>query len=254
MEKGALFRIFLRSLFIAAALNFRRMQNLGFAYAMMPEIRKKQGTREETERRLTRHLQMFNTHPYLSSPLIGSLVRMEEEQSGQEDASSIEMVRQSLPGPYAAIGDTFFWGALRPCAGIVAAALSDVGWMLAPLAFILIYTPAHIWVRARGFLEGYRRGKLGLEFIRGLDLPRLAGRLRWLALGVLSVWGGWLARKSQWSEGGIPPPAAALAVLAVILVCWILIRKGISQVYILYGAALLFFIMIATREWLIFWK
>jgi mannose/fructose/N-acetylgalactosamine-specific phosphotransferase system component IID len=134
MKKGALFGIFLRSLFIAAALNFRRMQNLGFAYAMMPVIRKKQDTAAETDERLTRHLQMFNTHPYLSTPLIGSLVRMEEEQDGPDGASSVEMVKKSLSGPYAPIGATFFWGALRPCGGIVAVALSGlVG--AAPLAF-----------------------------------------------------------------------------------------------------------------------
>jgi PTS system mannose-specific IID component len=253
MKKGALFGIFLRSLFIAAALNFRRMQNLGFAYAMMPVIRKKQDTAAETDERLTRHLQMFNTHPYLSTPLIGSLVRMEEEQDGPDGASSVEMVKKSLSGPYAAIGDTFFWGALRPCGGIVAVALSGLGWALAPLAFLLIYTPAHICVRTQGFLEGYRRGKQGVEFVRRMDLPRIAGRLRWISLVVLAAWGGWLAQRFPMSAEGIPSPAAAPAALAVVVICWMLIRKGVSQVYILYGAMILFLVM-ASREWLVFWK
>lgn len=253
MKKGVLIRIFLRSFFIHAALNFRRMQNLGFAYAMIPLLREKNLTGKDEEEMLTRHLQMFNTHPYLSTPLIGSIVRMEEERSNSDDASSIMMVKQSLMGPYAAIGDTFFWGALRPFAGIVAAGLAWMGLILAPLTFIVIYAPAHVWVRSKGFLEGYQRGKQGIEFVRRIDLPRIAGRVRWLSLVVLAGFGLWLLQDVHSTFAGIFRMLAAFTTLTVILFCWWLIKKGISQLYILYGTVVLF-LLFSSRELLMWWK
>ncbi|PKN17142.1 MAG: hypothetical protein CVU71_17775 [Deltaproteobacteria bacterium HGW-Deltaproteobacteria-6] len=250
MKREALIQIFIRSFFIHAALNFRRMQNLGFVYAMIPLLREqKMSGKDETEI-LTRHLQMFNTHPYLSAPLIGSIVRMEEQR---QDVTSIMMVKQSLMGPYAAIGDTFFWGALRPCAGIFAAGLAWMGWMLAPLAFIVIYEPMHIWVRLKGFMEGYRQGKQGIEFVRRIDLPRIAGRVRWLSLIVLAGFGALLLQSGYSAFAGMQRFVVAAAALAVILICWLLIKKGVSQIYILYGAVVLFLIF-SAKELLMCWK
>src|SRR5690606_42145420 len=111
-------------------------------------LRERKLFRSEEEEFLLRLLQMFNRHPYLSAPLSGSIARMAEQKPEGDDASSILMVKQSLMGPYAAIGDTFFWGALRPCSGIIGAGLAWLGSILAPVAFLLVYTPAHIWVRA----------------------------------------------------------------------------------------------------------
>ncbi|MEE9911495.1 MAG: PTS system mannose/fructose/sorbose family transporter subunit IID [Deltaproteobacteria bacterium] len=253
MRRGSLIKIFWRSFFIHAALNFRRMQNLGFAYAIIPLLRERKMSGKDEEALLTRHLQMFNTHPYLSAPLIGSIIRMEEERPAGGDASAILMVKQSLMGPYAAIGDTFFWGALRPAAGIIAAGLAWTGWILAPVAFLLVYTPAHLWVRAKGFLEGYRRGKQGIEFIRRIDLPRIAVRVRWLSLIFLAGLSAWFLREGSFSFAGMPRMAVMATALVVILLCWFMIRKGVSQIYILFGALVLFLIF-SMREWLMWWK
>ena len=163
------------------------------------------------------------------------------------------MVKQSLMGPYAAIGDTFFWGALRPCAGIIGVGLAWLGSILAPVAFLLVYTPAHIWVRARGFMEGYARGKQGIEFIRGVDLPRIANRVRWLSLVILAVFGAWYLQDGYSSFARIPWFAVTAVSLGTILFCWMLVKKGISQIYILYGAVILFLIF-SSKELLLCWK
>lgn len=218
------------------------MQNLGFAYAIIPLLRVRKLSEKDEKALLTRHLQMFNTHPYLSTPLIGSIVRMEEERPDDDDASPIVAVKQSLMGPYAAIGDTFFWGALRPCAGIISASLAWVGWLFAPVALIVVFTPAHIWVRAKGFYEGYRRGKQGIEFIRRIDLPRTAVHIRWLSLVVLAGFSVVLLKGVYSVDAGISRLAVVPATLVVILLCWFMIKKGISQTYILCGAVAMFLI------------
>lgn len=229
------------------------MQNLGFAYAMIPLFRERKLPENDLEALLIRHLQMFNTHPYLSAPLIGSVVRMEEERQSGTDGSAVVAVKESLTGPYAAIGDTFFWGALRPCAGIISIFLAWMGWILAPLAFVLIYTPAHIWIRAKGFVEGYRRGKQGIEFVRRMELPRIASRIRWLSLVVLSGYGVWFLKDMHSAIVPTSLIVLAPAVLAVILLCRYMLKKGISQMYILCGTIILFLI-ISWREILVFWK
>ena len=254
MKKGSLIKVFIRSFFIHTALNFRRMQNLGFMYAMIPLFRERKLSRREEEEFLLRHLQMFNTHPYLSAPLIGSIARMEEQKPEGDDASSILMVKQSLMGPYAAIGDTFFWGALRPCAGICSAGLVWLGGACALLAFLLMYLPAHILVRWRGFFEGYSSGKHGIECIRRMDLPGISGRVRWLALAALCAGSLWFLRVGYRGVAAeAPGSAAAAAMLAVILLCWWLVKRGVSQVYLLYGAAALAMIYSTRGLWLC-WK
>ncbi len=253
MKREALIQIFIRSFFIHAALNFRRMQNLGFVYAIIPLLREQKLSGKGETEMLTRHLQMFNTHPYLSTPLIGSIIRMEEDRHEGEDASSIMMVKQSLMGPYAAIGDTFFWGALRPCAGIFAAGLAWMGWVSAPLAFVMIYMPVPVWLRSKGFIEGYRHGKQGIEFVRKIDLPRIAGRVRWLSLIVLAGFGAWLLQDGYRTFSGMSRFVVVAATLAIILTCWLLIKKGVSQIYILYGAVVLFLIF-SAKELLMCWK
>ena len=233
MKNSTLIKIFLRSFFIHVTLNFRRMQNLGFAMAIIPVIREWNLSQKDAEGILTRHLQMFNTHPYFSASIVGAVVRLEEEQmhSGNTSSDAI-VVKQSLMGPYAAIGDTFFWGALRPFAAIIAIVLGFMGFIIAPLIFLLIYTPAHFWVRLKGFIEGYRRGKQGIEFIRIMDLPRVAVRIRWFSLIMLSCFAVLFTAKETLPSIHLPNVVMKLGSLAIVLFCVLLIKKRISQFYI----------------------
>jgi PTS system mannose-specific IID component len=118
-----------------------------------------------------------------------------------------------------------------------------MGLILAPVAFLLIYTPAHFWIRLKGFIDGYRQGKKGFEFIRSLDLPRVAVKIRWLSLTMLagavillSCYGCWPFIKTY----GV---IMKLTAMAVILLCFLLIKKGVSQVYIIYSAVVIFFLI-----------
>ncbi|MGV8058698.1 MAG: PTS system mannose/fructose/sorbose family transporter subunit IID [Smithellaceae bacterium] len=249
MNKLALFKVFLRSFFIHTTLNFRRMQNLGFAMMIIPAIREWNLTQKDTEKLLTRHLQMFNTHPYFSASVAGSVIYLEEEQiKGRVTEPDAVTIKQILTGPYAAIGDAFFWGALRPFAAIISCVLAYMDYVIAPLAFLLLYTPAHIWVRLKGFLEGYRRGKQGIEFFRILDLPRLAIKVRWVSLIILAVWTAFLLNGKEYLPVvNLSNIVMELVEIAVILFCIGLIKKRISQFYILYGSAL-FFLLISLKE------
>ncbi len=234
MKQSVLWNIFLRSLTIQASFNFTRMQGLGFAFALLPLIRRESDPGRLTES-LKRHLQMFNTHPYLTAPVIGAVARIEEEG----DTAAAEHLKKALMGPYAAIGDPFFWGALRTFSSLFAVILALKGFLLAPLAFILLYDPAHAWVRGKGFIEGYRLGKGSIEFIRGLNLPVVTWRIRFVSLiliGILAAVAVEAASHSWTSLSEIPGKAV---VLVLIILCFMGVRRGVSSVMILYGATLL---------------
>jgi PTS system mannose-specific IID component len=173
---------------------------------------------------------MFNTHPYLASSVIGSAAGMEEEGVAPEE---VEDLKKALMGPYAAIGDSFFWGALRSVSGVGAVILAFSGTLLAPLPFLLLYTPAQLWVRGAGFLEGYRRRRNGIDFIRKLDLPGATGKVRLLLLAVAVETAG------RFSLPVLPELPLKAAAALLLLLIFFAIRKGISQVGILYGIAII---------------
>ena len=235
MNGATLFGIFLRSLTIQVSFNFWRMQNLGFAFAMLPLIRRQDGDRIRIAAALDRHLQMINTHPYMVGPMIGAVARMEEEGLAAEAAD----LKAALMGPYAAIGDSFFWGALRAFSAVGAVIVAFTGTFPAPLAFLLLYSPAHLWVRGMGFLEGYRWGKDGIHFIRRLNLPGIAVRVRFLLLimtGILAA----IAMDSAcrpWNFLPFIPGTAAASILLILI--FLGARRGVSPVQALYGMTLL---------------
>lgn len=243
-------KIFLRSFFIQTTLNFRRMQNLGFTMAITPLMREEDLKRSDSEKMLTRHLQLFNTNPYLSASIIGSVVCLEEENKNKnEEDSDVLLFKKNLMGSYAAIGDIFFWGALRPFAAMTAVMLSYMGLLLAPVAFLLIFTPSHLWIRLKGFIEGYRKGKKGFEFIRLLNLPGIAVKLRWFGLIVMVSSLIWLSEYGYWPFVVTSRIIMKLLSFAFVMLFLLLIKKGISQIYIIYGS-ILFFYLISGRGFL----
>lgn len=47
------------------------MQNGGWAFSMIPAIKKLYKTKEDRSQALKRHLEFFNTHPYIASQFLG---------------------------------------------------------------------------------------------------------------------------------------------------------------------------------------
>jgi len=142
-------------------------------------------------------------------------------------------------GPYAAIGDSFFWGALRSFSAVGAVILALAGTLLAPLAFLLLYTPAHLWVRVKGFLEGYRCGRNGIDFIRALDLPRESVKFRYLALILIGSLAAVAIDTTSRSRNFLPEMPGGAVGLVLLLLAFAGVRRGISSVKILYGMSIL---------------
>src|SRR3990172_8971865 len=110
-----LVRVLLRAFLIQASWSFDRMQTLGFAYAMLPALRRLYPDSNELTSRINLHLEYFNTHPYLASFILGAVVRLEEERaSGRNRDADVRGMKSALMASLGALGDSFFWGALKP--------------------------------------------------------------------------------------------------------------------------------------------
>lgn len=235
-----LVKIFFRSLSIQSSRNFWRMQNMGFAYTMIPVIRKLGKNKDEIAAMLTRHLQLFNSHPYLSGPIIGSVAKLEEELSSQGQCIEADNLKKTLMAPYAAIGDSLFWGSLKPFAAVFSVILALKGWHFAPLLFLLLYNPLHFIVRVKGLIAGYHTGKGGIDFVRILNLPQLSRRIRWVSVVLLGALAYTISETPYFVFINHLDILERTFVLIMIFLCFWLLKEGISALKILYGAAALF--------------
>ncbi|MBN2397037.1 MAG: PTS system mannose/fructose/sorbose family transporter subunit IID [Deltaproteobacteria bacterium] len=234
MKKSDLAGIFLRSLSIQSSWNFRGMQDIGFAYSLIPLARSGKGTEL-----LERHIRPFSSHPYLTGAIIASVARLEEESAGLDAVRR----KEALMAPYAAVGDPFFWGGLRPFSSSAAVILAIQGLIIAPLFFLLLYNSVHIWIRLRGFIEGYRDRKGGVGFLGRMALPYKTSRLKWCTTFFLALLGA-IFVNSTIPPGELPWGFALGGTLLLVIFCSWVLRRGISSLALLYGTAL-FFVAVA---------
>jgi PTS system mannose-specific IID component len=176
---STLARVFWRCLFLQAAWNRRGMQNLGFAYAIEPALRALYPDPVRREEALRRHLGFFNCHPYMAAAIVGGAIHHEERvAAGAEGGGGPLQYKATLQGPLAAIGDGFFWTALRPFFGALAAVGALVlGWPAIVVA-VAAYNVVHLVLRVKLFRAGYRDGDAIVSDISRLNLPLAAERLR----------------------------------------------------------------------------
>ena len=149
-----------RSTFIQGSWNYERMQNGGWAFSMIPAIKKLYKTKEERSAALKRHLEFFNTHPYIASPILGVTLALEEERANGApvDDVAIQGVKVGMMGPLAGVGDPVFWFTVRPMLGALGASLAMGGNILGPIIFFLgwnIIRGAFMWYTQE---FGYKAG------------------------------------------------------------------------------------------------
>ncbi|MGM9902949.1 PTS system mannose/fructose/sorbose-specific IID component [Enterococcus sp. 10A9_DIV0425] len=179
-----------RSTFLQGSWNYERMQNGGWAFSMIPAIKKLYKTKEDRAAALERHLEFFNTHPYVASPIIGVTLALEEERANGApvDDVTIQGVKVGMMGPLAGIGDPVFWFTVRPILGALAASLAISGNILGPIIYFFgwnIIRMAFMWYTQE---FGYKAGsKITDDLSGGLlqDITKGASILGMFILGSL---------------------------------------------------------------------
>ena len=182
--------VWLRSNFIQGSWNYERMQNGGWAYTKIPAIKKLYSTKEERSAALKRHLEFFNTHPYVASPILGVTLALEEERANGApvDDVTIQGVKVGMMGPLAGIGDPVFWFTVKPILGALAASLAISGNILGPIIYFVgwnLIRLAFMWYTQE---FGYKAGSKITEDLSGgilQDITKGASILGMFILGSL---------------------------------------------------------------------
>ena len=172
-----------RLLHVNAMLAPERMQGPGFAFAMIPVLRRLYPDRERLGEAIARHTAYVSTHPLLSGYVLGAAVGLEEKRAAglPVDGARIDAIQRALASPLAAMGDPFFWVVVRPVAGLLGVLsiaflrfgdpdLPDPRVLLCPFILLLTYNAVALPTRWRGAAVGYAAADRPAELLRTLRL------------------------------------------------------------------------------------
>ena len=183
-------KVWWRSTFLQGSWNYERMQNLGWAYSLIPAIKRLYTKKEDQAAALERHLEFFNTHPYVAAPILGVTLALEEEKANGAsiDDAAIQGVKIGMMGPLAGIGDPVFWFTVRPILGALGASLAASGDIIGPLLFFVLWNAirmAFLWYTQE---LGYKAGsEITKDMSGGIlqDITKGASILGMFIIGVL---------------------------------------------------------------------
>lgn len=160
LTKADRFKMFLRSYFLLSSFNYERMQNGGVAYTLIPAIKKLYSSKADRAAALKRHLEFFNTHPFMANPIFGVTLALEEERANgaNVDDAAISGVKIGMMGPLAGAGDPLFWFTLRPIMLSLGASLAVSGNVAGPFVFFILWNIMAAAVKWYTQEFGYRAG------------------------------------------------------------------------------------------------
>jgi len=253
LGRGDLRRVFWRSMLLEANFNFETWQNTGFAFAILPVLKKFYTTKEAMAAALQRHLQLFNSATYGSTLILGLTAAMEEQNStdAEFDAESINSVKLGLMGPLAGVFDSLFWGTLKVIAAGVGTSLALKGNLLGVVLFILLFNIPHLLLRYQLTFIGY---KMGTRFLMQLSKNNVMDRLKdGAAILGLMVVGAMPATlmsirtplsfgEGAGLQGVLDQIVPALLPLGLTFLTWYFIRRGVKTTILLLGLLALGFL------------
>ncbi|MHA2695899.1 PTS system mannose/fructose/sorbose family transporter subunit IID [Streptococcus agalactiae] len=182
-------KVWWRSQFLQGSWNYERMQNMGWAYALIPALKKLYTTKEDRAAALERHMEFFNTHPYVAAPIIGVTLALEEEKASSTpvEDKAIQGVKIGMMGPLAGIGDPVFWFTVRPILGALGASLASAGNILGPIIFFVgwnLIRMSFLWYTQE---LGYKSGKEITKDMSGGILQDITKGASILGMFILAV-------------------------------------------------------------------
>jgi PTS system mannose-specific IID component len=189
LEKKDRVSVCWRSTFLQGSWNYERMQNGGYCYAMIPAIKRLYTTKEEQAAALKRHLEFFNTQPYVAAPILGVTLALEEDRANGApvDDAAIQGVKVGMMGPLAGVGDPIFWFTVRPILGALAASFAMSGNIIGPILFFVLWNViryAFLWYTQE---FGYKAGTAITKDLSGGLLQKVTQGASILGMFVLGA-------------------------------------------------------------------
>ncbi|MBQ7496857.1 MAG: PTS mannose transporter subunit IID [Selenomonas sp.] len=253
LTKSDFFWAFVRSNFLQASWNMERMQGLGYCFGMVP-ILKRLYEGDELKQALKRHLEFYNTQPFVTAPIIGITAAMEEKKANGADIPDgvINGIKVGMMGPLAGVGDPIFWGTLRPITAALGASIAMSGSLLGPIIFFVLFNLVRLLVRWYGISYGYSKGTDIVQDVAGNKLQKLTEGASILGLFVMG------ALVNKWTSVNIPIVVSeitnakgehvvttvqgildslmpGLVPLLLTFMCMGLLKKKVNAIWIIFG-------------------
>lgn len=189
LTKADRMRVSWRSTFLQGSWNFERMQNGGWAYSLIPALRKLYPDKKDLAEALQRHLVFFNTHPYLAAPILGVTLALEEDRANgaKIEDEAIQGVKVGMMGPLAGVGDPVFWFTMRPIIAALGASLAIQGNIMGPILFFVLWNImriAFLWYTQE---LGYNLGSKITEDLSGGLLQKVTRGAAMMGMFVLGA-------------------------------------------------------------------
>lgn len=243
-KKDLLAATFKWYMFAWQCVNYERFVSLGFTSSINHILAKLYKDEEELKEALTRHMEFFNTEPYIGVVILGIVVAMEEERAAKGEevvpAESITTVKTGLMGPLAGIGDTINQSILYPLFLAIGCGLTldnNLG-LIGPLVFIILSCGSQ-WLEAWYFAQlGYRFGRDAItKILAGGTMDKIihaAGIVGCMVMGALTVNYVSLATGITFGSGDsvvalqsqLDAILPSMLPLLVVLLCTYLFKKG----------------------------
>jgi PTS system mannose-specific IID component len=253
LTKGDLFSAFIRSNFLQGSWNFERMQALGYCFGMVPIIKRLYEGQERKDA-IKRHLEFYNTQPFVTAPIIGITAAMEEQRANGADIpdSVINGIKVGMMGPLAGVGDPIFWGTLRPMTAALGASIALTGSLFGPILFFVLFNAIRLAVRWYGIEYGYHKGTDIVKDVAGNKLQKITEGASILGLFVMG------ALVCKWTSVNVPLVVSTIAMqdgklavttvqdifnqlmpglipLILTFVCMDLLKKKVNALWIIFG-------------------
>lgn len=258
LTKSDLNACFIRSNLLQGSWNFERMQALGYCFGIVPAIRRlyPEGSQERKDA-IKRHLEFYNTQPFMTAPILGVNLAMEEQRANGAsiDDAAINGIKVGLMGPLAGVGDPIFWGTARPVFAALGAGIAQSGSLLGPILFFVLFNAVRLFVRYWGIQYGYRKGLEVVSDMGGGALQKITEAASILGLFIMG------ALVNKWTHINIPYVISeittrdgavvttqtttvqnvldnlmpGLPALGMTFLCMYLLRKGVNALWLIFG-------------------
>jgi len=166
------------------------MLNQGFVFSILPAIKTIYRDKEKLINNLLKHLEFFNTHPFLSPYIIGSVVRIEEDKS----SNNINDFKIKLGNFLASFGDRLFWKYLKPFSVLTGLAIIlmfraffPYNILIGLLLFLVLFNVPVFIIRYKGLTNGYKYGKNITQHIPVYIINKLNKNLAIAGLIILGI-------------------------------------------------------------------
>lgn len=187
ITKRDLWMCSIRGLFMEGNFNFERMQGGGFAYSIIPALKKIHGNNQrDLATSLKNHLQFFNASPKLFTFLLGTAIAMEENK---EKPSTVNVMKVAGMGPTGGIGDAIDHMTLMPLTLALGASIAMEGSIAGPFVFFILYQLVHFFVYFGLTFMGYKAGTAAMVSMSDATekLAKAANIMGIFVIGALSA-------------------------------------------------------------------